>query len=203
MPWKKRIDLVWKIFWNTVVKSFHEIKNKHSYWNCICTCWNEFTAEGGSLNSGRDNCCKKCKVRKTKYGSDSQRLHRIYKGIRARCNNSNRRAYKDYWWRGIKCERNTFQEFYNDMFSSYEKTLTIDRIYNNGNYCKENCKWSTMGEQASNRRSNNNFTINWEILWMEMWAKRYWIDSSLVRRRMKRGMSFEEAITKPVKHFNR
>lgn len=82
-----------------------------------------------------------------------------YRWIIDRCSNINNIRYKNYWWRWIKCEWKTFDEFKNDMYDSYQKHMlnnwwldtTIERIDVNWNYCKENCKWVTMTEQYSNK----------------------------------------------------
>ena len=44
-----------------------------------------------------------------------------------------------------------FENFYKDM-GKRPQGKSLDRIDNNGNYCKENCKWSTAKEQSNNRR---------------------------------------------------
>lgn len=80
----------------------------------------------------------------------------IYNCIKKRCNNETDKSYNRYWYRWIKCLRNTFDEFKRDMYESYLehinsywmwiKNTQIDRINNDWDYCKENCRWVTAKE---------------------------------------------------------
>lgn len=77
-----------------------------------------------------------------------------WSNMKDRCRNPNNISFKNYGGRGINyCVRwEKFANFLEDMGYRPEG-LSLDRINNNGNYCKENCKWSTRQEQNNNKRT--------------------------------------------------
>ena len=95
-----------------------------------------------------------------------EHFHSKWEAIRQRTTNPNHNHYHLYGGRGINSDAWKFYvDFYDDMYESYlehvkefgKKDTTIDRIDVNGNYCKENCRWSTCSEQMCNTRRNKWF----------------------------------------------
>lgn len=88
-----------------------------------------------------------------------KKLRWVWCWMKQRCNNKNTKAYKDYWWRWITYDprREKFENFYEDMNKWWQQWLSIDRIDNNWNYCKENCRWATPWQQMRNTRRNRNW----------------------------------------------
>jgi hypothetical protein len=71
--------------------------------------------------------------------------------MKDRCNHPKR--YPNYGGRGITYapEWEDFQVFLQDMGKMPSADLTLERVDNNGNYCKANCIWATYSVQNQNR----------------------------------------------------
>lgn len=123
------------------------------------------------------------------------RLYSIWGGMNGRCNNLTDPAYSRYGERGICVEWASFDDFFNDMYSTYQPGLTLDRIDNNGNYSKSNCRWATALQQANNRSTNNYITYEGIKLTATQWAARLGIKTSTFNMRLKRGWPMEKVMT--------
>lgn len=120
----------------------------------------------------------------------SSKIYRLRRGIKTRCEDFNFHAYKNYWGRGIKCLRKSFQEFYIDMWSTYKEWLWIDRIDNNWNYCKENCRWVDQETQQNNRRDN----VKYKWLSISQRERKLWTKCWTIHARLKKWWSREESV---------
>jgi hypothetical protein len=85
----------------------------------------------------------------------SHPLYQTWSTMKQRCQNPKQAKYYLYGGRGISvCPLwiDSFETFLKDVGERPEG-CTLDRKDSNGNYCKDNCKWSTHSEQNRNRRT--------------------------------------------------
>lgn len=129
-----------------------------------------------------------------------RREYEIWKAMRQRCLNKKNKAYKNYGGRGIKISKewNSFETFLKDMGRKPDKK-SLDRINNESNYSKENCRWATRKLQSRNKRNNRILELNGEKKILQDWANEFKISSLLVFKRLKRGWSLQKALTEKSK----
>ncbi len=133
-------------------------KRARRYGLFLCECGEQFEYDFNSARNRAIQKCNKCQC-KSFLCMDNKSEYRSWQHMKERCYNKNFKRYADWGGRGIKvCESwlESFENFLNDMGKkpSQEKyKYSIDRIDNDGDYTKENCRWATAKQQNTNKRN--------------------------------------------------
>ena len=172
---------------------------------CICDCGTITEKRWGKIKSGNTKSCGCLRKRKGKehhaYKHGHARTgkvtqeHRIWAQMKDRCENPNSTGFHRYGGRGITvCSRwQDFENFINDM-GPRPVGKSLDRIDNDGPYSPENCRWASCEEQMRNTRTNTKITHNGKTMCLVEWCEYLGVSRHLIMKRMKNGMSFEDAI---------
>ena len=183
------------------------------YFNCLCSCGKKTNTSLEQMKSNKTKSCgcwsrDNARLRHLTHGLSSTKFYDVFTKIKSRCVNKNNNDYYLYGGRGIKCLWKNFEEFKKDMYKQYlihksknhGTNTRIDRINNNGNYEKENCKWSTHKEQARNRRGNHLITFKKETKTLTEWSEELKINRwAITNRILIYGWSIKKAFTTPIK----
>lgn len=163
------IDLIGDKYGRLTVVEFDRLQNRKTYWKCTCDCGLTVIATGNNLRSGNTKSCgclRKDTAKETGFNNsvhgeshgNRTRLYTIWCGMRQRCTNPNRDAYKLYGGKGVTiCEEwDDYKAFKSwAKMNGYSDNLCIDRINPDEGYYPENCRWITASENTARANKNH------------------------------------------------
>lgn len=122
--------------------------------------------------------------------------YRTWEGMLRRCTKTSAADYPRYGGRGITIDPSwrVFTGFLADM-GERPVGKTLDRIDNDGSYCKDNCRWATADEQRRNTRVNVYLTFNGRTQILSDWACELGLSKDLLSSRLHAGWTTERALT--------
>lgn len=178
-------------------------KDTNARWICRCDCGNPAVAYGQDLERGKVKSCGCLNAKRIKqHGMANAPEYAIWQAMRQRCENPKAQSWANYGGRGIKvCAKwKKFEQFFADMGPKL-RGQSLNRIDNDGDYCKENCEWVGTSVQANNTRRNRVLEFNGERRTLSEWAKWAGLGWFTLRTRLDYyGWSLERALTEPPKH---
>jgi len=190
----------------TIIKRVANNKWGRACWLCLCDCGNEVISSSDDLNRGDTKSCGCTRIlhghnRRT----NKSQSYRAWDSMIQRCTNSKNKSYHRYGGRGITvCQRwMQFEYFIQDMGEPPTDGYTLDKIDNNDNYYKENCRWATMKEQARNRRNNKMLSHKGTTMCLTAWAEKLGVRKDILSWRLNYGWSTEKTLTTPVQKYKK
>lgn len=174
----------------------------HRSFLCRCDCGALATERASRLTTGYRQSCGCLKGGKARHGHTSGGInsptYKSWSSMVERCRNHKSPSYSSYGGAGVSiCPRwYTFENFLEDMGPRPAGT-TLDRIDGAGNYEASNCRWATPFQQNNNLKSNVLMTFNGRTRTLPEWARELGLDQKLIRSRLRRGLSDEDALTLP------
>ena len=177
-----------------------------SYWLCICDCGAYHIVNAAYLKDGSVKSCGCYKKELNEYKDDipshfkRERLYGIWKGMHARCSNSNYAIYQYYGAKGIcVCDDwNSYLIFRQwALNNGYDDKLTIDRIDCTLDYEPGNCRWVTHKENMRNRTNTIFLTYKNQTKSLGEWSEEYNIPWRTAYMNWYRGMPIESILKEP------
>ena len=194
--------IVGSVFGQLTVLCPPYMRKPHMSCDCKCVCGAVTTVRCSRLVAGQTRSCGCVNPTKfkTTHGMSRTRIRQAWINMHARCYEPNNEKYLRYGARGIVvCRRwHDFNAFYEDMGDA-PQGMTLDRIDNNNNYSKSNCRWATPRQQARNRSSNRLIEYEGVTKSLIEWSEYTGIKYITLQKRLQSNWPIKKLLSKPRK----
>ena len=175
---------------------------------CQCACGNLSQVVGSVLvRGGAQSCGCIVKENLTTHGLTRHPLYNTWIAMIDRCHDESSPTHLNYGARGIlvctewRDKTNGLAQFISDM-GERPTGHTIDRIDNNGPYCKDNCRWATPKEQVMKQKKTHILSHNGRTGSVADWSKWTGLGANTIRSRLLTGQTIKSAL-EPVNRRHR
>ncbi len=193
----RKIDLTNKKFGRWTAK--HRVSDSRGKWLCICECGISRVVASSDFKSGKSKSCGCLRIELIKkHGFSSNgvksRAYDAWSAMRVRCLNPKDARYKWYGGRGISiCKSwDSFVSFFDDM-GEPGTGQSLDRIDNSMGYSKSNCRWASIAQQNSNKRTTRYVFYRGESKPLAIWCRELHMPYKRTHDRIHRGWDAELA----------
>lgn len=186
------IEIGTQFYFLTVTK---KIGGDRSLYECLCKCGKTCIKGSTELRKGSIKSCG-CWRKAVGHNLTNSPTYRSWRAIKDRCDKVTHHNYHRYGGRGISYDPRwtEFKAFLDDM-GLRPAGKTIDRIDNNADYSKSNCRWATSKEQQNNKSDNVVIEHNGARLTVMQLSELTGISWDTVRDRVRRGWTADRIIT--------
>lgn len=176
----------------------------YTRWWCRCDCGSEKFVARSSLKTGETTSCgclqsEAVKRRRTTHGLSRTPEYYCWKNMLSRCYDSTDVSYQNYGARGIQvCSEWLIFESFLASMGVRPDGHSIERIDNDGDYEKKNCRWATRDEQMANTRVNRLVTYKGQTKTITQWGKELGLSRGVLAYRLKHWKDLETVMTAPA-----
>ena len=130
------------------------------------------------------------------HGMSGTRFYGVWNDMMMRCYNPNKERFPCYGGRGIKVSARwrIFNNFYQDMYPTYAKGMSLERNNNNKGYNKSNCSWIPIKNQKFNKQNTIKLTIDGVTKLVPEWASTSGQNIFTIYQRIQKGWGHKDCV---------